>query len=97
MLLRYMVVGGNFVASRTALLSINGFDTSIAFYGEDADIGRRLHTQGRMRFNTNFRVRTSGRRIASQGLMRTGMIYIGNFLSDAIFHKPVTKSYTDIR
>ena len=97
LMIGYMVVGGNFVASRKALLAINGFDTKIAFYGEDADIGRRLHSQGRMQFSTHFYVPTSGRRIAAQGLLRMAFVYLGNFLSDAFFHKPMTQSYTDIR
>lgn len=96
-ILRYMVVGGNFVARRDALLSIQGFDTNISFYGEDTDIGRRLHTQGRVRFQKNFRVESSGRRLVAQGIVRTGVIYVANFLSEAFFHKAVTKSYTDIR
>jgi glycosyltransferase involved in cell wall biosynthesis len=96
-LMRYMVVGGNFVASRAALLYINGFDTKIAFYGEDTDIGRRLHTQGRVLFQKRFSVQTSGRRLAAQGLLKTGVIYVGNFLSEAFFHRAVTTSYTDIR
>lgn len=97
MLTKYMVVGGNFVAKRSALLSINGFDTSIPFYGEDADIGRRLHEQGKVRFKPSFYVRTSGRRLTSQGMIKTGAIYISNFLSEALFHKAITKKYTDIR
>ncbi len=96
-IMRYMVVGGNFVARKDALLSIDGFDTNISFYGEDTDIARRLHTQGRVRFQRNFRVQSSGRRLAAQGIVRSGAIYIANFLSEAFLHKAVTKSYTDIR
>lgn len=96
-LTKYMVIGGNFVAKRDALLSINGFDTTIAFYGEDTDIARRLHSCGNMHFNRRFCVQSSGRRLSEQGLIHTGALYIGNFLSEALLHKPVTKKYRDIR
>ncbi len=36
-----MLQGGNFVVTREALEKIGGYDTSIAFYGEDADVARR--------------------------------------------------------
>ena len=57
MLTRYMVVGGNFVARRDALEAIGGFDTSIAFYGEDTNIARRLHVKGRVLFSRKFLMR----------------------------------------
>lgn len=97
LLTKYMVIGGNFVARRDALLAVKGFNTEIAFYGEDTDIGRRLHTQGRVLFDRRFFVHTSARRLISEGLLQTGIVYVSNFLSEALLHKPVTKDYTDIR
>jgi len=41
-----MVQGGNFVLRRDALEKIGGFDTTIAFYGEDTDIARRMNQVG---------------------------------------------------
>jgi GT2 family glycosyltransferase len=41
-----MLQGGNYVVRREALDLINGYDTSIDFYGEDTDVGRRLHEVG---------------------------------------------------
>ena len=46
----YMVFGADFIAKRKALLAIGGFDTKIAFYGEDTDIARRLSAQGKAMF-----------------------------------------------
>ena len=94
---RYMVVGGNFVAKRAALHSIGGFDTSIAFYGEDTNIARRLHSAGKVKFSRRFRIHTSARRFESEGLFKIAAVYAANFFSEAILHKPVTKSYRDIR
>ncbi len=93
----YMVVGGNFAALREALVKIGGFDTSIAFYGEDTNIARRLHAVGKVRFSQRFRIFTSARRLKGEGLFKIAAIYAANFFSEAILHKPVTKQYVDIR
>ena len=93
----YMAVGGNMVMSKQALEKIGGFDTSIAFYGEDTDIARRLHQVGRTRFNFNFVMFTSARRFADEGTLRTGATYIANYTSVMIAKKPVSENYKDIR
>jgi glycosyltransferase involved in cell wall biosynthesis len=41
-----MLQGGNFVLRREALEEIGGFNTAIAFYGEDTDVARRLKKEG---------------------------------------------------
>lgn len=96
-IMKFMAVGGNFVARRDALEQINGFDTSIEFYGEDTDIARRLHTQGLVRFSPSFYMHTSGRRLAAQGIFKTAVIYMANYASESLLHKPVTRTHTDIR
>lgn len=93
----YMVVGGNFVARKDALQKIGGFDTDIAFYGEDTNIARRLHAVGKVKFSQRFRIGTSARRLQKEGLFKIACIYAANFFSEAILHKPVTKEYIDIR
>ncbi len=94
---KYMVVGGNFVAKRDALLRIGGFDTQIPFYGEDANIARRLHAIGPVKFLKEFVILTSGRRLRERGILRTGAVYAANFLSQAVIGKTVTKKYVDVR
>jgi len=94
---KYMAVGGNFVISRQTLEKMNGFDTSIQFYGEDTDIARRASKFGKVKFNFNFVMPTSGRRLSGQGLLKTAWLYALNFFSEALFKKPVTKKYRDIR
>jgi glycosyltransferase involved in cell wall biosynthesis len=93
----YMIVGGNFVARRTAIDRMGGFDTSIPFYGEDTDIARRLHAIGRVRFLPGFSVETSGRRWLSEGFVRTCVVYAMNFLWEALFKRPFSMTYNDIR
>lgn len=93
----YMAVGGNFAASKQALLRIGGFDTSIAFYGEDTNIARRLAGQGRVVFDLGLVMETSARRLKEEGFITTAMRYVINFMSEAIRNKPATTQYRDIR
>ena len=93
----YMTVGGNFVIRREVLNKMNGFDTTIAFYGEDTNIARRAHAFGKVKFALRFEMDTSGRRLAGQGAFKTMRIYVANFLSEVFLHRPVTQEYEDIR
>ncbi|OGF26935.1 hypothetical protein A2477_04190 [Candidatus Falkowbacteria bacterium RIFOXYC2_FULL_47_12] len=95
--LGYMTVGGNFAIRRNVLAKMNGFDTSIEFYGEDTDIARRAHWFGRVKFSLRFVMPASGRRLTGQGIVYTGIIYVLNFISEVLFKKPVTKKYSDVR
>jgi glycosyltransferase involved in cell wall biosynthesis len=97
MLVGYMVLGGNFAARRSALAAIGGFDTTIDFYGDDTDIARRLHTQGKVLWRMNFNIHTSVRRFEGEGLLRTNIRYALNFISVALLNRPFTKKYNDIR
>jgi glycosyltransferase involved in cell wall biosynthesis len=94
---RYMVVGGNFVAKKQALIAMGGFDKSIPFYGEDTNIARRLHGQGQVKFSWDFSMVTSGRRLNSEGQFQTALRYGVNYLWMALFNKPFTTRYQDIR
>lgn len=97
LILGYLIVGGNFVARKDALLEIGGFDTSIPFYGEDTNIARRLRKRGPVRFARKFYVFSSGRRLAHEGMLKTAGTYVANFLSEALCHQPFTRTYKDIR
>lgn len=94
---RYMVVGGNFAAKKSALEEIGGFDTDIAFYGEDTNIARRLHAAGKVKFVMRLPMHTSSRRLHAEGLWATAMRYAANFLSEVVLKRPVTRSYQDVR
>ncbi len=92
-----IVTGGNFVARKDALLEAGCFDTSIPFYGEDVNTARRLRTVGTMKYSFKFRVNSSGRRIAQQGVVATIIVYWTNHLSQSFFGKTVTREYADLR
>jgi len=93
----HIVNGANFVAKKEALYKIGGFDTKIAFYGEDVDIGKRISKIGKMKFSKNLIVFSSARRFQSEGFLRVGIKYVANYLSEVLLHKPITKKYKDIR
>lgn len=93
----YMAVGGNVVIRKDVLDKMNGFNTSIEFYGEDTDIARRASKFGRVKFRLDFIISSSARRLVNQGIMRTNFIYILNFFSQVFFKKSATSQYKDIR
>ena len=92
-----MVQGGNFVTSRAALEAIGGFNTDIAFYGEDTDIARRLSAVGEVRFTFSLKMYSSARRLKSEGILTMAARYSINYLWTTFLHRPYTHTYTDIR
>lgn len=92
-----MLQGGNFVLRRSALQQIGGFDTSITFYGEDADIARRVQKIGRVKFDFKLPVYSSGRRLKKEGFIITAWRYFINYVWILIFGRPFSKNYNDIR
>jgi glycosyltransferase involved in cell wall biosynthesis len=93
----YMVLGGNFITKKSALLDIGGFDKNIDFFGEDTDIARRLSKTGKVVFKMDFFIRTSCRRLKKEGLIITNIKYGLNFIWEVFFHRPFTNKSTDIR
>lgn len=76
---------------------MGGFDPSIQFYGEDADIAKRARKHGKVLFSASFVMPTSGRRMKKHGFARMAGIYLINYLSIACRGKPATKEYQDVR
>ena len=93
----YMAVGGNFAIKKDTLKKMNGFDTTIEFYGEDTNIARRASKFGKVKFIPSHYMYTSGRRLTNQGLLTMFKEYGLNFLSEVLLHKPITKKYKDFR
>jgi glycosyltransferase involved in cell wall biosynthesis len=92
-----MAQGGNFVVRRIALEQIGGFDVRIDFFGEDTDIARRLSKVGNVKFTFSLPIYSSGRRLAREGIVRTGLLYILNYLWVTFSGQPRTKTSTDVR
>jgi len=94
---RYMVLGGNFAAKRETIEAMGGFNKDIAFYGDDTDTARRIHKLGKVRFDQNFYIYTSARRLRRDGIVTTNSKYVINFLSQVLRSKSFTDKYNDIR
>jgi glycosyltransferase involved in cell wall biosynthesis len=92
-----MVQGGNFVLRRDALLKIGGFNTAIAFYGEDTDIARRMSQVGEVKFTFRLKMFTSARRLKHEGILTMAGKYTINYLWTTFRKKPFTEEYIDIR
>jgi glycosyltransferase involved in cell wall biosynthesis len=92
-----MLQGGNFVLRKSALDAIGGFNTSIDFYGEDTDIACRICEVGDVKFSFSFPIYSSGRRLAKEGIIKTGFRYALNYLWTICFRRPYTETSTDIR
>jgi glycosyltransferase involved in cell wall biosynthesis len=92
-----MVQGGNFVLRRTALEKIGGFNTAIAFYGEDTDIARRMNQVGEVKFTFDLKMFSSARRLKKEGTLRIALRYTINYFWTIFGKTPFTKEYTDIR
>lgn len=93
----YLGIGGNFAIRRAVLEQMGGFDTSIAFYGEDTDIVRRAAKLSATRFLLSLTMPTSARRLKSQWALKTTYLYMANYLTQVVFHKPLTTKYEDFR
>jgi hypothetical protein len=76
---------------------MGGFDATIEFYGEDTDIARRISAHGKVKFLPSLAMPTSGRRMASEGFFRIGWRYSVNYAWVALFKRPFTRQYQDIR
>ena len=93
----YIIVGGNFAIRRDVIEKMGGFDSTIEFYGEDADIAKRAGKHGKVLFCPRFVMPTSGRRMQSQGFVKMAGLYFINYLSIALRGRPATMGYIDIR
>jgi glycosyltransferase involved in cell wall biosynthesis len=93
----YMATGGNFAIRKTVLDAMGGFDTNIAFYGEDTAIAREASRYGKVYFTHRLTMPTSGRRFKEHGYVRVGYDYLSNFLSVALSGSAAKQTYEDIR
>lgn len=89
--------GGNFAVRRTALDRIGGFDTSIEFHGEDTNLGRRLLQVGEVGLFRDCWLYTSARRYQAMGRGAVFRLYVRNFTSELLYHRPKDKTHVDVR
>ncbi len=89
--------GGNFAVTREALDWIGGFDTSIEFHGEDTNLGRRLFAIGKVGLFRDCYLYTSARRYVAMGKLTVFRLYVRNFVSEVLHHRPKDTSHVDVR
>ena len=89
--------GGNFAVRRAALERIGGFDTTIEFHGEDTNLGRRLHQIGRVELVADCYLYTSARRYVAMGTWAVVRLYVRNFVSEVLHHRPKDTTHLDVR
>ena len=92
-----ILYGGNFAVRATALAGIGGFDRSIDFHGEDTNLARRLTPIGAVRVAPDCWVWTSARRYNAMGKREVFGLYIRNFWSEILRHRPADRSHLDVR
>ena len=89
--------GGNFAVRREALEQIGGFDTSIEFHGEDTNVGRRLFAIGKVGLFHDCFLYTSARRYVAMGKGAVFRLYVRNFVSEVLHHRPKDTVHVDVR
>jgi glycosyltransferase involved in cell wall biosynthesis len=89
--------GGNFAVRRQALERIGGFDTSIEFHGEDTNLGRRLFAVGKVGLFHDCFLHTSARRFVAMGKGPVIRLYVRNFTSELLHHRPKDATHLDVR
>jgi glycosyltransferase involved in cell wall biosynthesis len=89
--------GGNFTVRREALERIGGFDTSIEFHGEDTNLGRRLLAAGKVGLFHDCYLYTSARRFVAMGTGQVIRLYVRNFTSEVLRHRPKDLTHQDVR
>jgi len=89
--------GGNALIKKSALDKVNGYDTSIAFYGEDTMTAKRLQEFGQIKFAMKLKLHSSPRRLKDQGVLKTTWLYLSNYFSVTFKNKSTTNDYKDFR
>ena len=89
--------GGNFAVRRDTLDRIGGFDCRIEFHGEDTNLGRRLTPHGAIEVRSDCWLWTSARRYRALGKSRVLRLYVRNFWSEILRHRPADRDHIDVR
>jgi len=92
-----VLYGGNFAVRREALAQIGGFDRTVEFHGEDTNLARRLTPIGLVAIGLDCWVWTSARRYRAMGKRRVFGLYVRNFWSEILRHRPADRDHSDVR
>ena len=92
-----ILYGGNFAVRRDALGRIGGFDRTVEFHSEDTNLGRRLTPIGQVVVARECWVWTSARRYHAMGKATVFGLYVRNFWSEILRHRPADRTHVDVR
>lgn len=92
-----ILYGGNFAVRQDALTRIGGFDRTVEFHGEDTNLGRRLTPLGHVDLAGECWVWTSARRYRAMGTRKVFGLYLRNFWSEILRHRPADRTHVDVR
>ena len=92
-----ILYGGNFAVRARALERIGGFDQRVEFHGEDTNLARRLTPVGRVALCPDCWVWTSARRYRAMGKRAVFGLYVRNFWSEILRHRPADGDHLDVR
>ncbi len=92
-----VIQGGSEIVRRDALEKIGGHNVNLTFYGDDADLARRLSKVGEVKFSFRFPIRSSGRRLAKEGTFTMGFRYALNYFLITLYNTPFTTVSTEVR
>ena len=86
------IFGGTFALRSEVIERVGGFNVSIAFYGEDTDLTKRIVREGVIRYLGNLFSLTSARRYQREGTLVTVMRYTINYFSVLFCNHPFNTS-----
>lgn len=86
-----ILLGGNSVFRTEMLRGLGGFDTSIAFWGEDTWAAVMLARHGKVVFDPRLTVDSSGRRLIGQGYLPTFGAYLVNSIAVRLTGRPASQ------
>lgn len=89
--------GGNFVVRADAIRQIGGYNLDLDFWGEDADIAKRLLKAGKVKFTFALPIGSSARRLKHEGIFTMALKYSANYTWTVFFKKPYNKEHIDVR
>ncbi len=85
-----IIIEGNVFFKADVLSKVGGYNTSYTFYGDGADMAKRISPMGNMIFDKNFIVKTSARRFQQHGFLKISFLYFYNFFKAR--HKCVSQN-----
>lgn len=83
---KWLFSGCNSAFKRKALIQVGGYDTSLRI-NEDLDVGEKLQKIGKVKFDSRFKVLTSGRRFRNGLILGLMDSYLPNFIDILILKK----------